>query len=107
MNSIGQTITEYLVNFDMFVDIMKEYGFQLDTPKLAGRYSGIFDTTSMSYTRGFGGFEQILKNLEQRVSNDSDLRNDYKGCLEIMSADNGPLRELSSLNNWFIFKKTQ
>lgn len=107
MNSIGQTITEYLVNFDMFVDIMKEYGFHLDTPKLMGRYSGIFDTTAMSYSKGFGGFEQILKNLEQRVSNDADLRNDYKGCIEIMSADNGSLRELSSLNNWFIFQKRE
>jgi len=107
MNSIGQTITEYLVNFDMFVDIMKEYGFHLASPKLMGRYSGIFDTTAMSYTKGFGGFEQILKNLEQRVSNDADLRNDYKGCLEIMSADNGPLRELSALNNWFIFQKRE
>ena len=29
MNSIGQTITEYLVNFDLFKYIMKEYKFKL------------------------------------------------------------------------------
>ena len=106
MNSIGQTISEYLVNFDLFVDVMKEYDFKLATPPLKGKYSGIFDTKALSYTQGFGGFEQILKQLPQMQSNDGDLRNDYKDALEIMTGENTPLRTLSGLNNWFIFQKS-
>ena len=33
MESIGQKITEYLVNFDFVKDIMKDNGFELDIPK--------------------------------------------------------------------------
>ena len=31
MASIGQPIVEYLVNFEFFIDMMKEYGFEVAT----------------------------------------------------------------------------
>ena len=34
MDSIGQFITEYLVNFDFFIDTMKKNGFQLINPEI-------------------------------------------------------------------------
>lgn len=105
MNSIGQTITEYLVNFNMVSDIMKEYHFKLATPKLKGKYSGIFDNTEYSYMPGMGGFEHILKHLKNKSTSDSDLNNFYPEALEIFNEDNQPLIQLSSLNNWFIFEK--
>jgi hypothetical protein len=105
MNSIGQTITEYLVNFNMVADIMKEYHFRLATPKLSGKYSGIFDNTSYSYMPGMGGFESILQHLQNRSTSDSDLQNFYPEALEIFKEENQPLIQLSSLNNWFIFEK--
>ncbi len=105
MNSIGQEITEYLVNFNMVSDIMNEYHFRLATPKLKGKYSGIFDNTEYSYIPGMGGFETILKHLQNRSSSDSDLKNFYPEALEIFKEENKPLIQLSSLNNWFIFEK--
>ena len=108
MNSIGQTITEYLVNFQMFIEIMKEYNFSLVNPTLKGKYSGIFDNVKFSYMKGWGGFEQILKNLQNLSSKDSDINprtGHYKGALEMLKEENHPLVELSSLNNWFIFQK--
>ena len=105
MNSIGQTITEYLVNFNMVADIMKEYHFRLATPKLSGKYSGIFDNTGYSYMPGMGGFESILQHLQNRSTSDSDLQNFYPEALEIFKEENQPLIQLSSLNNWFIFEK--
>ena len=30
MNSIGQTIPEYLVNFQLFIELMKEYDFRVN-----------------------------------------------------------------------------
>ena len=108
MNSIGQTITEYLVNFQMFIDIMKEYNFVLVNPKLEGKYSGIFDNVKFSYARGLGGFDQLLKNLQNLSSKDPELNprtGHFKDALNMLKKENHPLAELSSLNNWFIFQK--
>ena len=60
MNSIGQTITEYLVNFNMVTDIMKSHPVRLATPKRLEsiRVSLI---TPDAYMPGMGGFESILK----------------------------------------------
>ena len=43
MSSIGQPIIEYLVNFEFFEDIMKEYRFKLVKPELKGIFNGIFN----------------------------------------------------------------
>ena len=42
MDSIGQTITEYLVNFEFFTRVMKDNGFELFIPKMDFKYSNIF-----------------------------------------------------------------
>ena len=108
MNSIGQTITEYLVNFEMFVDIMKEYDFTLVNPECNKKYSGIFDNQSYIYEKGIGGFEQIIKNLQSLISNDPIFKlphKPYSEAIQILKPENKSLLQLSSLNNWFIFLK--
>ena len=59
MSSIGQEITESLVNFEFFIDIMKEYNFELVSPNLKGKDSGIFDTKDLSYKKG-GLFHNVI-----------------------------------------------
>ena len=105
MSSIGQTITEYLVNYEMFIDIMKEYNFHLVRPKLHPKLSGIFDQKEMSYADGFGGFEKIIDALPSLQSKDTDLKKFYPEAMRMGIQKNHQMRLLSSLNNWFIFQK--
>jgi hypothetical protein len=105
MNSIGQTIQEYLVNFEMFIDIMKDYGFELATPALSGKHSGIFDSKDFTYQQGYGGFDQVLGGLAELSSKDMSLKRYYSEALNMLTEENLGLRELSVLNNWFIFRK--
>ena len=104
MNSIGHTITEYLVNFEMVIDIMKEYRFRLATPK-SKNCSGIFDSREHTYKQGLGGFEQIQESLQNRSTHDKELKNYYSEALDLFKPENAPLRTLTNLNNWFIFEK--
>ena len=59
MNSIGQTITEYLVNFQLLIDIMKEYDLVLAKPVMKKDYKGFFDNENYSYMDGLGGLPVI------------------------------------------------
>ena len=105
MSSIGQPIIEYLVNFELLFELMKEYGFQYVVPQLKGKESGIFDNMKYTYNKGFGGFELILKDLRSIVSKDKLLRENFSQSLELFKEENQMLRELTSFNNWFIFQK--
>ena len=106
MSSIGQTITEYLVNFELFIDIMKEYDLEPVKLKISKKeFSGIFDNDSMSYQDGFGGFELIINELEKLYSKDLSLKNYYPEAFGLLKEKNKLLSDLSSLNNWFIFQK--
>ena len=107
MSSIGHEITEYLVNFEFFINIMKEYNFELVSPNLRGKFSGIFDNKDFSYKKGLGGFEQIIKRLANLSSKDTSILKFYPESLNILKEENIPLQQLSALNNWFIFQKKE
>lgn len=94
MDSIGDEYTEYLVNFDKFIEIMEKNGFELQKPKMSNQYD-IFDGP-------INGFGTIIKKLGGLKSNDNFTKF-YSDSLEILKNDN--LRLLSELNNYFIFKK--
>ena len=72
MNSIGQTITEYLVNFQLFIELMKEYDLVLAKPDVK-RFYGTTDNVDLSYRDGLGGFEKMIDNLTL-YSKDSAIR---------------------------------
>ena len=103
MSSIGQTITEYLVNFEMFIDIMSEYNLQLR--KIRGK--GFFDNKEYTYMDGLGGFELIINNLSKLQSKDSSLKQYYQESFGLLKEENKLLNDLSALNNWFIFEKIE
>ena len=82
MESIGQEIDEYLVNFEYFVETMKSYGFVPELPeKLKEKYKKILKSP-------IGRFDVTIKNNKN-----------------MKYIDIPELSELSSMNNYFIFKK--
>ena len=105
MNSIGQTITEYLVNFQMFIEIMKEYDLVLAKPEMEKDYKRFFGNENYSYMDGLGGFERIINDLNNLYSKDLSLKQFYPEAFGLLKEKNNLLRELSGLNNWFIFEK--
>jgi hypothetical protein len=105
MSSIGNPFIEYLVNFDMFVDMMKVHRFKLVKPDLKGIYSGIFNKDDFCSGEGLGNFGQIIENLPKLASKDRLLKTTYQAANEINMKKNEKLKELSSLNNWFVFQK--
>jgi len=108
MSSIGQPIKEYLVNFDMFKDMMKVYGFKLVSPELKGIYNGIFNKAEFSTEDGLGNFGQIIDKLPKLAEKDKLLKTvgPFYRANEINMKKNEKLKHLSSLNNWFIFQKS-
>ena len=96
MESIGQNIPEYLVNFDYFVDIMDKYGFEPYKPKMKPKYNKVIE-------KDIGSFLDIIKELETIQKEDDDLNRRYKSSLDILK--NPALMKLSSMNNYFIFQK--
>ena len=105
MDSIGQEIPEYLVNFDFFIDIMKEYGFTLAMPPLHGKNSGIFNKESYSIEGGYGSFKNILDNVGDISKQDPRIQSYYSNALDMKQEENKELYKVSSFNNWFIFQK--
>ena len=91
METIGQEITEYLVNFEMFEELMDHMGFKLESPM---SYGTIFNNS------GIGTFEEAYKNF--LISDDVDKNGNAK-----YMGDNTELSQLSFLNNWFVFKKIE
>lgn len=107
MSSIGQEITEYLVNFDLLKDMMKLYRFRPVKLDLRGIFNGIFNKDEYSIEDGIGSFESIIQNLDKLSSKDILLKQGgpYYKSLEINKKENEKLKVLSSLNNWFVFEK--
>ena len=107
MSSIGQSITEYLVNFDLLKDMMKLYKFRPVKPDLRGIFNGIFNKEEYSLEDGIGSFKTIIDNLNKLSSKDILLKSGgpYHKSLDINKKENEKLKVLSSLNNWFIFEK--
>jgi len=95
MESIGRKYTEYLVNFNKFVEIMKENDFVLESPVILKEYN-IFDGPLNS-------FGSIISKLSKMKTNLILHSKKYKNSLNILK--NEELKLLSSLNNYFIFRK--
>ena len=97
MESIGQEIDEYLVNFEYFVETMKTYEFVPELPEnLKEKYKNVLKTP-------IGSFNETIQNIDSIIKNDKSIERYYKNMKNIV--DIPELSELSSMNNYFIFKK--
>ena len=102
MDSIGQPIDEYLVNFDFFIDTMKQNGFKLVRPN---------GTTNLFreeyFENGLGQFKTVIEKLPEIRRTDEVFRRFYSEAygMNIEYNSDSPLNILSSFNNYFIFQK--
>jgi hypothetical protein len=99
MDSIGQEIPEYLVNFEFFIHTMKKNNFELVNPK------GSINLFSNKYftKNNMGSFENIINDILNIKQTDNEFRKFYSEAYDIIKYKQ--LIELSSMNNYFIFKK--
>ena len=103
MDSIGQPIVEYLVNFDFFIEKMKENGFELVNPR--GTITNIFH--NKYFVKNVGQFEKIIENLPEIKNTDEIFRRYYGEAYEMHPKYKqvSPLTQLSCFNSYFIFQK--
>ena len=102
MDSIGQTITEYLVNFDFFKDSMEKLGFELKVPEnINKKYSTIFRKDYIE--DGLGSFRKVIENIPELKESDKEFQKFYSEAFEMTR--NPLLKRLSSFNNYFIFQR--
>jgi len=98
MASIGQSITEYLVNFEFFIELMKEYGFELALPTYKkGEYNPI--------KGAWQSFDTIIEGTSELRENDKEFIQKTKNTELYKVHSNKEYKLLSGLNNWFIFQK--
>ena len=107
MDSIGQVIPEYLVNFDYFVKIMGENGFKPVVPTTVNkRYSSIFRKDKFD-SQNIGSFKNIIDNIPEIEKTDPELNDKFYPGSKLIGRYSlkHPLYTLSSFNNYFVFQK--
>ena len=107
MESIGQTIPEYLVNFDFFVKVMKDNGFRPVVPTTVKRkYSTLFKKDNFNNSN-IGSFKDILDKIPEIEKTDPEFNERYSPAREMKGGYSikHPMYNLSSLNNYFVFQK--
>jgi hypothetical protein len=92
-DSINQTISEYLVNFDFLTITMEKYGFTLVTRE---------EARQMKLPSGSGMFSELFNSMENEVKRNPLKESDYKDALLMRDYE----KEISFLNRFFIYKKT-
>ena len=92
-DSINQTITEYLVNFDFFTSTMDKYGFTLVNRE---------EARQLKMPEGSGMFSELFNAMELEVKKNPDKGKDYKDALKMKDYE----KNISFLNRYFIYKKT-
>ena len=106
MDSIGQTIPEYLVNFEFFVEIMDKNGFKPVVPTSVNKkYSSIFKKDNFD-KQNIGYFKNIISKIPEIEKTDSDFNGKYSPAKDIYRPySKNPMELLSSFNNYFVFQK--
>tara|TARA_B100001123_G_C15337146_1_gene1033297 strand:+ start:1780 stop:5643 length:3864 start_codon:yes stop_codon:yes gene_type:complete len=101
MDSIGQPIDEYLVNFDFFIDVMHENGFEIVQPK-----TNVNLFHSKYFENNLGQFKNVIENLSEIRDSDEIFRKFYSEAYNMdIQYHKSPLSILSSFNSYFIFQK--
>jgi hypothetical protein len=91
--SIGQAITEYLINFDYFNSVMQNFGFA----PIDAKEANIF---GLPYDKGIGTFEDLFKQYNKDKS--TDRLEDYAANLTDMTPTE---KRISFLSMYFVYQK--
>tara|TARA_B110000902_G_scaffold263025_1_gene341217 strand:- start:5910 stop:9881 length:3972 start_codon:yes stop_codon:yes gene_type:complete len=108
MDSIGQTIPEYLVNFEYFVKVMNDNGFKPVVPTSVNRkFSSIFKKDNFN-NQNIGEFKKIINKIPEIDKTDQDFSGKYSPAKDMYTSYSvNPMEVLSSFNNYFVFKKME
>jgi hypothetical protein len=90
--TINKTFREYLVNYKYFVRIMENNGFVLLTES---------EYKQLNLPDSMGNFEQLYNFMKMEVEKNPYLAKKLGSALELSSEE----KQISFLNNYFIFKK--
>jgi len=90
--SINQTISEYLINFDYFNRVMTAYGFEIISRE---------EAIDMGLPEGSGLFSELFLNMLDEITRNKFKAKDY-GNAPMMSAIE---KKISFLNRYFVYKK--
>jgi hypothetical protein len=90
--SINQTISEYLVNFDYLNRVMSAYGFEIINRE---------EAKDLGLPDGTGLFSELFSNMLDEIAKNKFKAKDYYKA-PYMTA---PERKISFLNRYFIYKK--
>jgi hypothetical protein len=90
--SINQFASEYLVNFNFFVEMMDDYGFKLIT-KDEARQLGLPNSTGL--------FSELYDDMKNEIRRNPSVEVDYKDAPFMTSAE----KSVSFLNRYFVFRK--
>ena len=93
-DSINNTITEYLVNFDYLKIVMEHFGFVLIDD---------LEAQTMQLDSGLTSFEDAFKSMESFVKLNPDEKKFIGKSLQLSEEE----KFVSFMNNYFIFKKVR
>ena len=90
--SINQTISEYLVNFDYLNRVMYAFGFEIVSYE---------EARDMGFSNGSGLFSELFLNMLDEISKNKFKANDYEKAQFMTTLE----KKISFLNRYFIYKK--
>jgi len=90
--SINQTITEYLVNFDYLNRVMSAYGFELVEHE---------EALQLGMPNSTGLFSELFLHMLEEISKNKYKANEYDKAPQMTSYE----KKISFLNRYFIYKK--
>ena len=100
MVSIGEAQTEYLVNFDYFTLVMKQYGFEL----MEINDCSSFCMPCGNDNKSSGMFDKMYKNMFLEINTDNINISKFGSAINLESQPE--IQKYSFFNRWFIFRKT-
>ena len=93
-SSINKTFREYLVNFEYLTSILENYGFVPLT---------ISELEAIGLSNSIGSFEQLFKLMQTDIKKKSSIKDEIGNAFMMTREE----KDVSFLNNYFIFKKVQ
>jgi hypothetical protein len=90
--SINQFVSEFLVNFEFFVEMMENYGFKLVTRD---------EAKQMGLPNSTGLFSELYDSMKSDIRMNRQLEVDYKEAPFMSQSE----RSVSFLNRYFVFRK--